>query len=48
MVSKKAELQRLTISLPSTVVDSLNQIQRQLGHVSRSAAIRAAIREYVA
>ncbi len=47
-MNNKPELLRLTISLPKDVAEELAGIQEHLGNISRSAAIRTTIREYLA
>ena len=45
---KKGKLERLTISLPHDVAESLESIRGQLGNISTSAAVRTMIRDYLA
>ena len=47
-MGKKGGINRLTISLPTIVSNSLQDIRRKLGNVSASAAVRVTIREYLA
>jgi len=47
-MQKNAGIERVTISLPTEILQVLDKVGSDLGHKSRSETVRAAMRDYIA
>ncbi len=47
-MSKDSGIERVTVSLPTELLQVLDELGRNLGHNSRSETVRAATRDYIA
>ncbi|MFQ6135470.1 MAG: CopG family ribbon-helix-helix protein, partial [Nitrososphaerales archaeon] len=47
-MSKDPGIERVTVSLPTELLQVLDELGRNLGHKSRSETVRAATRDYIA